>query len=137
MKKLLCVLLIAALLCPVLTASAAEIQPYASSYFMSYGVVIARTGEGKLVISFTVVGKEKSDVIGVSNYRIQKKVDGVWTYVTSSLPGSLAYDAYNHAFSKNYTGTAGEQYRVYCQFVCVNSAGTGTQTLYSSSITAN
>lgn len=136
MKKLISVLLIVALMLPAFAAFAIEITPMASSYFMSYGVPLGRTDGGKINISFTVVGKEKSDVIGVSGYKVQKKVNGAWTDATSTLPGSLAYDSYNHAFSKSYTGTPGVEYRVYCTFVCVNSNGTGTQPYYSSSITA-
>ena len=136
MKKLLCVLLIAALLIPMFSASAVEIQPMSSSYFMSYGVVLGRTDGGKINITFTVVGHEKSDVIGVSGYKVQKKVNGSWTDATNTLAGSLAYDAYNHAFSRSYAGTPGVEYRVYCTFVCANSLGTASQAFYSASIIA-
>jgi hypothetical protein len=120
----------------MLAASAIEITPMSSSYFMSYGVVLGRMDDGKINISFTVVGQERSDVIGVSSYKVQKKVNGSWTDATSSQPGSLAYDSYNHAFVRYYSGTPGVEYRVYCVFVCVNSVGTGTQGFYSGSVIA-
>ena len=135
MKKLLC-LFLAVLLTFGCVSVSAEMMIMSSSYFDTYYISVSSQGGGSIGISFYVRGMEVSDVLGYSSYVVQRYVNGSWTTVSTGS-GSLGYNVLYHSFTRTYSGTSGETYRVRGTATCTNSNGTATQTVYSSSVVAN
>lgn len=110
----------------------------ADEFFNSYSVGVSKQGSGRLLITFSVTAVETSAVLGVSSYDIQQKINGVWTTVDSYISGYTATNRISTTFSDYYSGTAGNEYRVYARFYCQkNSGASKTNGVYSGSITAN
>ena len=135
MKKHLALLLCAVLL-TVLALPASAIETRASEYFDSYSIGILPQAGGKLGVSFSVTGVESSNLLGVTTFQLQKKVDGVFQNVGEEQSGSVGNNVIEHVFTRTCQGVAGEIYRVKATFVCQNSNGYKAQPYYSSSAKA-
>lgn len=137
MRKISFLLVLILLFTSLCGTAATAAEARASQYFDTYGVSCTKISSGKIKFTFHITGVEESSLIGVSNYYVQKRNDdGSYTSVTDALSGSVARNSISHAFSKYYTGTPGEVYRVKVIFVCDNSKGYATKEYNSVGCTA-
>jgi|GEM_PF-700116 len=116
--KLIAILLLVVMLCPV-EALAAE--PRASYYLSSYSAYIYPAGWGKVQVWFEVQGTNDMDEIGALEIQLYESKDNEnWTWVKTfdytDYSGMLGYNDYYHGGHIEYKGTIGRYYKAY---VCV------------------
>lgn len=128
---LACVMLVA------LPASAAEISPYASNYFMAHGANLEEVSSSSFEVWFTVTAVGTMTKLGVNYIDIERSSDGVnWsvvkTYTKESYSNLVASNTYYHSGHVTYTNKqSGYQYRAYVDFYAKNSAGTASYGSYA------
>jgi len=136
MKRVFSLFLAIMLLLTTATAVAAE--PRASAYFDSYGISLARLGNGNIKIVFSCDANGTASQLGVSNFSVYKYNGSDWVRVSGPHSGSYGYGVTTYSFSRTFYGVAGEKYRVEATFLSNKSNGTGeTKTHTSGSIVAN
>ena len=116
--RIITVLLIVVMLCPVKAVSA---EARASHYLSSYGAYIYPAGWGKVQVWFDVTGVDDMDEIGALEIQMYESKDNeTWTWVKTydypDYPGMLGYNDFFHSGNIEYTGTLGRFYKAY---VCV------------------
>lgn len=115
----------------------AEITPYNSSYFTSYGTTLSNAGGGKIKIIFQACATRVASSIGVSTYEVERRnSNGYWESCTGLRDGKTASNVGSYTFSKYFYGTPGETYRVSVTFTCTMGGGNETKSYTSSRITA-
>lgn len=124
-------LLILSMLIPM-TAQAAvvePVQPYASSYLISYNAYIHPAGSGLIQVYFSADGTYYIDELGALSVSIYESTDNsTWTwkktFTHDSTSGMLGHDVFYHSGHVDYQGVAGRYYKAY---VCIwggdNGAG--------------
>ena len=116
--KLIAILLLVVMLCPV-EAFAAESR--ASYYLSGYSAYVYPAGWGKVQVWFSVDGVDDMDEIGALEIMLYESKDNeTWywvdTYTYNDYSGMLGYDDYHHTGHIEYSGTIGRYYKAY---VCV------------------
>lgn len=139
MKRLVsifCILFILSSL--AVPASAAEITPYSSDFFLGYGVDISEQSSTSFRIWFDVVAVKTMQEIGASYIRLERSSDGtnwstVKTYTKSNYSNMIAYDTTAHASYVTYSNRqSGYQYRAYIELYAKDySNGTGYYGAYT------
>lgn len=140
MKKLISLVLIVITLLGCMGSLAladAEIAPYNSSYFISYGTTLSKEGGGRIKIIFQANATGVASSIGVANYEIDKlNSNGDWVDCTGLRSGATASNVGSYTFSKYFNGIPGETYRVKVTFTCTMNGGNETKNYTSGRITA-
>ena len=116
--KLIAVLLLVVMLCPV---EVFAVESRASYYLSTYGAYVYPAGWGKVQVWFEVQGTNDMDEIGALEIQIFESTDNeTWywvdTYTYNDHAGMLGYNDYTHAGHIEYSGTIGRYYKAY---VCV------------------
>ena len=116
--KLIAIMLIIAMVCPV---NAFAVESRASYYLSSYTAYIYPAGWGKVQVWIEVDGTNDMDEIGALEIQLYESKDNeAWTWVKTfdytDYPDMLAYDDYSHIGHVQYSGTIGRYYKAY---VCV------------------
>ena len=128
MKRIICFVLLAFMLCSILPISAfaeSNMNTRDSNYFASYGVHLTRRDDGRIKIVFSASGTGMCDQIGVATYEIMEKDDnGNWDEFSGLLSGRTASNVQSYTFSKYFTPNEGKQYRVKCTFACTIGGST-------------
>lgn len=95
--------------------SAATQMPMASDYLSAYDGTVTSEGNGKIKVSFTVVGTGILDEIGASRIVIEKKTGSYWipvkTYTLSDYPELATDNDYSYGSYVLYQGEEGKYYR--------------------------
>jgi len=114
-RKTLCILMaLMILLVSVPNAAWASSQSRSDPYFHIYGVSLSTSSSGALHMVFSVTAKDFVEMVGVSHYRVQRKVNGQWSNVTGLLSGELHMNTVTCSFSRSFSeAVSGVQYRVY------------------------
>lgn len=124
--KLIAMLLLVAMLCPVVALAA---ESRASAYLSSYSAYVYPAAWGKVQVWFDVTGTGDMDEIGALEIRIYESTDNVnftWvkTYDYTDYSGMLGYDDFSHTGHIDYSGTIGRYYKAYvCIWAGKNGAG--------------
>ena len=116
--KLIAVLLLVVMLCPV---EVFAVESRASYYLSTYGAYVYPAGWGKVQVWFEVQGTNDMDEIGALEIMIYESKDNenwywVDTYRHTDYPNMLANNDYFYTSHVEYTGTMGRYYKAY---VCV------------------
>lgn len=124
MKRLASFVLALMLIVGTTGSVSAEMQIMrADEFFNTYTILLSKNGTGGFKATFSVSATETMYSLGLNSYDVQQKINGVWTTVAWSLPGSLGMSTISHSCSKTYSGTSGEEYRVYACFYAQKSSG--------------
>lgn len=111
--SLITAMLLVMQLCAI--TSAAAQMPMASDYLSSYDGTVTSEGNGKIKVSFTVIGTGILDEIGASKIVIEKKTGTYWipvkTYTLSNYPELATYNDYSYGSYVLYNGEEGKYYR--------------------------
>ena len=132
------VLLVAAMLLTI-SAFAAE-MPRASNFFTRTSTYIDKTTGTSFEVWFDVTATGTMDELGATTIKIQRSPDGSnWTtmktFSKDSYSQMIDEDTAWHGSYVTYTGTAGYYYRAKVTFYAKNDSGTGTYTMYTSTVT--
>lgn len=116
--KLIAVLLLVVMLCPV---QAFAVESRASYYLSTYSAYVYPAGWGKVQVWFNVDGTGYMDEVGALEIRLYESTDNEnWTWVKTfdytDYSGMLGYNDFTHTGHVEYSGTIGRYYRAY---VCV------------------
>lgn len=115
----------------------AEIAPYNSSYFVSYGTTLSKEGSGRIKIIFQACATGVASSIGVVNYEVDRlDSNGNWVDCTGLRKGETASNVGSYTFSKYFNGIPGETYRVKVTFICAMNGGNECKSYTSGRITA-
>lgn len=134
--RIVSLILIFAMLVPV-AASATEVSPYASSYFMSHSTYLREASSTSFKVWFTVTAVGRMTKLGVNYIDIERSSDGVnWTvvktYTKESYSNLVASNTTYHSGSVTYSNmSSGYQYRAYVDFYAQNSSGTASYGAYA------
>lgn len=125
--------IVSALLSVMLMLSAAipcyAVQPRASEYFDGYVIAMSAPGNCQMTVSFSVLGMDQMDKIGVYYLRVEEEygIDNwaeTFTVYGSSNPSKFyAYNAYDYGGSYTFTGMPGVKYRAIIKAYASNSNG--------------
>ncbi len=115
----------------------AEIVPYNSSYFISYGTTLSKEGDGRIKIIFQACATGVASSVGVATYEVDKlDSDGNWEDCTGLRTGETGTNVGSYTYSIYFNGKPGETYRVKVTFICDMDGGYETKTYTSGRITA-
>lgn len=125
MKKCFAIILVMSLLSMALCANAwAEAaQPRDSDYFHSYGTTMGADGNGRLIITFDVLGMGICTQLGVASYSVDKLSSEGWVNVSGLLKGETGANVASYMFSRTFQGIPGDTYRVQVTFFCMMNGG--------------
>lgn len=120
-------------------AYAQEQSARASSYFSSYRAYCTKLSPTSLGVSFLVIGADYMDVIGASEIKVQKSLDGEsWTTVrTLSMANYSNMTDTNtgaHGSTVSCTVASGYYYRAVITFYAKKGIGTAYHTYYTSKV---
>ena len=134
-----CLLAVLMLCTPLLgSARADEPMPCASNYFHSARVTASASGGGTISMTFSAIGLDVCDRIGVTTYTIERQNDdGSWTTVAGPFGGATASGVVSYSFSRNYTVSANGTYRVAAVFTCAFGIGSEARRVVSNSVVVN
>lgn len=126
--KCLC-LILALSFCLVIPAAAAEVAPYASSYFGSRDAYLWRTSDTSCQAWFEVTAMRGMAELGALHVDIERSSDGVnWqvvkSYHRSNYSNLIAYNTSNHCSYVTFNEMEpGYQYRMYVELYAKDSSG--------------
>ena len=128
-------LFMAIILLLTLPTNVQAVQSRSDPYFLSYGIALSSI-DG-LYMTFSVTAKQKVEMIGVSFFRVQRRVNGNWSNVTDYVEGHLCMNDITCQMTRIYTeAVSGVQYRVYARLYIRDYDGTvSTIDYYSQSYT--
>lgn len=93
----------------------ASASVYASDYLAKYSATISAQGSGVIKISYTVMGTDTLDELGVSKIVVEKKVGSSWietaTFTNSDYPELSTTNNDVCKYHIFYNGVAGTEYR--------------------------
>lgn len=93
----------------------ASASVYSSDYLLAYDGSISAQGGGVIKISYTVIGTDTLNKLGVSKIVVEKKVGSSWveaeTYTNSDYPELSTTNSDVHRGHILYNGVAGTEYR--------------------------
>lgn len=124
--KLIAVVLLVVMLCPV---QAFAVDSRASYYLSGYSAYVYPAGWGKVQVWFDVTGTGNMDEIGALEIQLYESKDNenwywVDTYTYNDHSGMLGYNDYTHTGHVEYSGTIGRYYKAYvCVWAGKNGAG--------------
>lgn len=138
-SRIICILMATVMLLTVPAAAAENVEPRASSFFMSSDVYLYQTSSTKFEAWFEVTALGIMDKVGASEIKIQESSDDEnWTTVKTctmdSYSNLIDENSGAHASYVTYTGTTGKYYRAKITLYAENSTGTGTWIRYTTSI---
>lgn len=140
MKKLISLVMAVTILLGCMSCMAyaeAEITPYNSSYFISYGTTLSKEGNGKIKIIFQACATGVASSVGVANYEVDRlNSDGNWEDCTGLLNGETGSNVGSYTYSMYFYGKRKETYRVKVIFTCTMNGGNETKAYTSGRITA-
>lgn len=118
-----------------------EVDPRASSYFVSESLGLAAVGGGKVLAKLNVVSVEKMKELGALDlYIYEVQSDGRYTqvahYTRDSHPVLIKKDVSQAIVQITYPGVAGKKYYAEAKCYAKNASGSGTRWVSSSIITA-
>ena len=113
----------------------------ASDYLSSYDSWLTASGNGEIIISFSVMAVRPMDSVGASQIVVQKKLSenswlGVETYYADTTSNLMAYSVARHGSTVTFNGAPGTEYRAMVAFYAGNSNGSDTKVFYTSSVVA-
>lgn len=126
--KAVCLILVFSLAFAI-PASATEVAPYASNYFMSYNTYLWNGTSSSFEVWFSVTAVGVMEELGVNYIDIERSSDGqnwtvVKTYSKDNYSNLVAYNTTYHSGHVTYTNVqSGYQYRAYVDFYAKNSSG--------------
>lgn len=136
MKKFACLFTALAIIFSANSTLAAEysnIQPYASNYLDSYGLVLVADGNTAMSISYVVHGVTKMDKLGVQKMTIQERTSTGWSdylvYTGGGNQDFYSYNAYDHTGDVIFYGTPGKYYRAIMVVYAEKNGGYDTGTI--------
>lgn len=135
-SQIVCVILVVAI-CLAVPASALEISPYASGYFLGRSGYLWETSSTSFQVWYEVTAVKTMTKLGVNYIDIERSSDGtnwsvVKTYTKEAYSGLVASNTVNHSGYVTYNNvSSGYQYRAYIQFYAQNSAGTAYYGYYA------
>ena len=117
----------------------AETTSRASNFFVETGTYIDKVSGTTFEVWFEVMAKGLMDELGVSTIKIERSSDGTnWmtmkTYSMSNYSQMIDEDTGWHGSYVTYTGSYGYYYRAKVTFYAKNASGTGTYTMYTSTV---
>ena len=132
--RILCVVLVIALLGSVPVSAQKESSTWASSYFAAYTAWLSKTSDTNIRIYFDVIATRTMDVLGVSSIAVKRSADGVnWTTIrtfkSDNVPAMLDTETNDHYGYVTYIGTPGYYYKARVTFYAERGTGTGEQYL--------
>ena len=105
----------------------------ASDYLDSYGGVLLADGNGVMVLSYTVSGTRRMDVVGAQEIKVEEKVGSRWytyaTYSEEDYPEFYAYGASSKSADFYFYGVPGTTYRVILTAYAELNGGSDTGTV--------
>ena len=134
--KILSIILVIVMLFSV-QASALEIAPYASNYFLGHGAYLEEASSSSFEVWFTVSAVGTMSKLGVNYIDIERSSNGtswsvVKTYAKEDYSGLVASNTGYHSGHVTYSNMqSGYQYRAYVEFYAKNSSGTATYGTYA------
>lgn len=134
--KVVCLILIVAMVTTVPVFAEPDTTPWASAYFVSYGTYLYRTTGTSFEIWFEVVARDIMQELGVNSILLQESSDGqnwttVHTYEPEDYPQMICTNTGSHADCVSYTGRSGYDYRAYVSFYAKKSTGIGERYVYA------
>lgn len=129
MKKRLTSALLAVMLLLSASLPCYAVEPRASKYFDGYILAVTPIGNGKMTVSFSVLGTSRMDQIGAYYIRVEEeygtdKWAKTFTVYGSSDPDTFySYNAYDHGGDYTFTGIPGIKYRAVLKAYASNSSG--------------
>lgn len=123
--------------CMAVPATAQEISPYASNYFMSHSAYLSQTSNSSFKVCFSVTAVGTMSNLGVSYIDVERSSDGVnWsvvkTYDKADYTNLIASNTVFHSGSVTYSSmNSNYQYRAYVKFYAKNSSGSGSNGVYA------
>lgn len=118
-------------------ASATEITPYASNYFMGFGANLEEASSSSFEVWFSVSAVSTMTKLGVNYIDIERSSDGVnWsvvkTYTKEAYSSLVASNTGYHSGHVTYSNMqSGYQYRAYVDFYAKNSTGSASYGVYA------
>ena len=116
--KLIAILLLVVMLCPV---EVFAVESRASYYLSTYSAYVYNAAWGKVQVWFEVQGTNDMDEIGALQIQLYESKDNEnWTWVKTfgytDNAGMLGYNDFTHTGHIEYNGTIGRYYKAY---ICV------------------
>lgn len=113
--KLIAILLLVVMLCPVQVFA---VESRASYYLSSYGAYVYNAAWGKVQVWIDVQGTNVMDEIGALQIQLYESKDNTnWTWVKTfgytDNSGMLGYNDYIYSGHVEYSGTIGRYYKAY------------------------
>lgn len=137
--QIICLVLVLSLTL-TLPAAAAEISPWASSYFMSHSCYLWKISSTEFQVWFDVRAVATMDKLGASEIIVEKSSDGVnWepmqTYSMSNYSGMTYLNTVGHSGCVTYDEATSGFYRAQVTFYAKRGNGTAEYTDYTDTIT--
>ncbi len=140
MKRLISLVMVITMLLGCISCvvyAEAEIAPYNSSYFISYGTTLSKEGDGRIKIIFQACATGVASSVGVATYEVEKlNSDGNWENCTGLRIGETGTNVGSYTYSIYFNGKPGETYRVNVTFTCTMNGGNEYKAYTSGRITA-
>ena len=130
-------LLLAFIMVFTVSASAQEISPYASNFFLGYGANLEDVSSSSFEVWFSVSAVGIMTKLGVNYIDIERSSNGtdwsiVKTYDKDDYTNLIASNTGFHSGYVTYSNKqSGYQYRAYVDFYAKNSTGTASYGTYA------
>ena len=122
------------LLCMSVTAPMASAR--GSLYISSYLAYITAISNGKVVITFEIVGMGKMDEIGATTIYLYENGSTIKTYSYSTTSGMMASNKWSHGNEITYNGVVGRTYSALVVFKSGVNGGWDNRSLDTQTVTA-
>lgn len=137
--RVVCVLLILAMVLPMTVMAAENVDPRASEFFMSDSCYLHKTSGTEFEVWFDVAGLRIMDEIGARTVKVQRSTDGEsWTdmktFRMADYPEMIGKGTAGHSCGLSYAATTGYYYRAYVVFYAKIGTSTATLGRYTSKL---
>lgn len=127
---------------PTMAATPSDgIEPQASSFLTSYSVGIHPVGNGKVEVSFSVVGTDIMDRIGAAKIVVYESTNNsswspVKTYNYTTYSNLTATNRSTYGSDVTYSGTSGRYYKAIVTIYAAKDGGSDSRLVTTSSVKA-